>query len=204
MGLQPGGGRGLVASCRDALHEEAVTAFRRRMADVVARMESARDPEAFCTVERELVGAGAAAGGRDATRSAGSRCARSAAAAQSSGRSGSHGGGDDVVCDGASACGSESSRNPRHTGHRGSPGARPAGISRRCTPALRLLVARTVRGEIGDLGARPDGERRSRRQPQRQHPDYWSRNGDRMRYASFRAQGVLRLIRSRGRVDLGS
>lgn len=40
----------------DALFDEAVADFRRRLAGVVADMRSARDPEAFCAAERELVG----------------------------------------------------------------------------------------------------------------------------------------------------
>jgi hypothetical protein len=39
----------------DELYEEAVAAFRRRLVDVVASMERARDPEGFCSAERELV-----------------------------------------------------------------------------------------------------------------------------------------------------
>jgi hypothetical protein len=38
----------------DALFDEAVADFRRRLAGVVAGMRSARDPEAFCAAEREL------------------------------------------------------------------------------------------------------------------------------------------------------
>lgn len=36
----------------DALYDEAVAEFRRRLVGVVADMRSARDPEAFCTAER--------------------------------------------------------------------------------------------------------------------------------------------------------
>jgi hypothetical protein len=38
----------------DALFDEAVAEFRRRLGAVVASMRSARDPEAFCASEREL------------------------------------------------------------------------------------------------------------------------------------------------------
>ena len=40
----------------DALFDEAVAEFRRRLAGVVADMRSARDPQAFCAAERALVG----------------------------------------------------------------------------------------------------------------------------------------------------
>jgi hypothetical protein len=40
----------------DALFDEAVAEFRRNLAAAVADMRSARDPEAFCTAERRLVG----------------------------------------------------------------------------------------------------------------------------------------------------
>ena len=39
----------------DPLFDEAVAEFRRRLVGVVADMRSARDPEAFCATERELV-----------------------------------------------------------------------------------------------------------------------------------------------------
>jgi len=39
----------------DSLFDEAVAEFRRRLVGVVADMRSARDPEAFCTAERALV-----------------------------------------------------------------------------------------------------------------------------------------------------
>jgi len=38
----------------DALFEEAVAEFRRRLGSVVADMRSARDPAAFCSAERAL------------------------------------------------------------------------------------------------------------------------------------------------------
>lgn len=39
----------------DALFEDAVVEFRRRLVDVVAEMRRAEDPQAFCTAERGLV-----------------------------------------------------------------------------------------------------------------------------------------------------
>ena len=38
----------------DPLFDEAVATFRRRLAGVVERMRVSRDPEAFCSGEREL------------------------------------------------------------------------------------------------------------------------------------------------------
>lgn len=40
----------------EELLDEAVAAFRRRLADVVVGMRNARDPEAFCAAERDLMG----------------------------------------------------------------------------------------------------------------------------------------------------